>query len=112
MEGLPAPIDVLPAIADAVGARATVMLDSGVRSGLDVARAIALGATAGGMAAPVLRAWRADGEAGAREYLDRVIASIRTVCLLAGCASARELRTAPRHLGPGLRAWLADLGIA
>src|SRR6516225_5128540 len=44
VEGLPAPIDVLPAIARAVGGRAGVMLDSGVRSGLDVTRAVALGA--------------------------------------------------------------------
>jgi (S)-mandelate dehydrogenase len=44
IEGLPAPIDVLPAIARAVGGRAGVMLDSGIRSGLDVTRAVALGA--------------------------------------------------------------------
>ena len=44
VEGLPAPIDALPAIARAVGGRAAVMLDSGIRSGLDVARAVALGA--------------------------------------------------------------------
>src|SRR5262249_15407419 len=43
-EGLPAPIDVLPAVASAVGSRTTVMLDSGIRSGLDVVRAVALGA--------------------------------------------------------------------
>src|SRR5499426_2964341 len=46
VEALPAPIDVLAAIAGAVGSRATVMLDSGVRSGLDVVRAVALGADA------------------------------------------------------------------
>ena len=44
VEGLPASIDVLPAISRAVGSRAVVMLDSGVRSGLDVVRAVALGA--------------------------------------------------------------------
>jgi L-lactate dehydrogenase (cytochrome) len=44
VEGLPAAIDVLPAIASAVRGRAAVMMDSGIRSGLDVARAVALGA--------------------------------------------------------------------
>jgi len=44
VEGLPAPIDVLPAIARTVAGRMAVMLDSGVRSGLDVVRAVALGA--------------------------------------------------------------------
>jgi L-lactate dehydrogenase (cytochrome) len=44
VEGLPASIDTLPAINRAVGGRASVMLDSGVRSGLDVVRALALGA--------------------------------------------------------------------
>jgi (S)-mandelate dehydrogenase len=46
IEALPASIDVLPAIAAEVGARATVLLDSGVRSGTDVVRALALGADA------------------------------------------------------------------
>jgi L-lactate dehydrogenase (cytochrome) len=44
LEAIPPTIDVLPAIAAAVGGRGTVLLDSGVRSGLDVTRALALGA--------------------------------------------------------------------
>jgi (S)-mandelate dehydrogenase len=46
VEGLPAAVDALPAISRAVGKDMTVLFDSGIRSGLDVARAVALGAKA------------------------------------------------------------------
>jgi L-lactate dehydrogenase (cytochrome) len=46
VEALPAAIDCLPAVVQAVGRRATVLMDSGVRSGTDVVRALALGASA------------------------------------------------------------------
>ena len=83
----------------------------GLRTGLDVARAIALGAIAGGMAAPMLRAQRAGGEDGsARTQLARVIDALRTVLLLTGCRTPAELARAPRHLGAPLRAFLDDLG--
>jgi isopentenyl-diphosphate delta-isomerase len=81
----------------------------GMRSGYDVARALALGARAGGMAAPMLRAQRAGGEAAVRELIAQIIGSIRSVCLLTGCSAASELKTAPRHLGAPLRAFLDDL---
>lgn len=83
----------------------------GMRTGYDVARALALGARAGGMAAPMLRAQRAGGEAGVRALIDAVVASVRTVCLLTGCASAADLARAPRHLGAPLRTFLDDLGL-
>ncbi|HKE18674.1 MAG TPA: type 2 isopentenyl-diphosphate Delta-isomerase [Kofleriaceae bacterium] len=88
-----------------------VVATGGLRSGLDVARALALGAVAGGLAAPVLRAQRAGGEDGAVELLERVIASLRAVTLLCGCRRASDLAGAPRHLGPDLRSWLDDLGL-
>ena len=93
------------------GAGLEVIATGGLRRGHDIARALALGATAGGLAAPVLRAHRDGGYEGARQFLQRVIQSVRTVSLLCGCARAAELATAPRHLGPGLRSWLADLGL-
>jgi isopentenyl-diphosphate delta-isomerase len=89
----------------------TVIASGGLRSGHDVARALALGATCGGMAAPVLRAHNAGGLDGAIALLERVITSVRTIALLTGVGAAAELARAPRHLGPTLRGWLDDLGI-
>lgn len=78
-----APIDVLPAILDAVGKRLTVMVDSGVRRGSDVVKALALGAQAVLVGRAALYGVAAAGEAGAaraiailREETDRVMALI------------------------------------
>ncbi|MBV8762307.1 MAG: type 2 isopentenyl-diphosphate Delta-isomerase [Deltaproteobacteria bacterium] len=81
----------------------------GLRSGLDVARALALGAKAGGMAAPVLRAQRAGGEPAVRAFLEHAIGAMRSVSLLTGCRRAADLVRAPRHLAAPLAAYLEDL---
>jgi isopentenyl-diphosphate delta-isomerase len=91
--------------------RLDVIATGGLRSGLDIARALALGARCGGLAAPVLRAHRAGGFDGALAFLDELVHSVRTVTLLCGCSQARDLARASRHLGPELRAWLHDLGL-
>ena len=90
-------------------AKLDVIASGGLRTGYDVARALALGARAGGMAAPMLRAQRDGGEAGVTALIAQVIASIRALCLLTGCRAARDLATAPRHLGGPLRTYLDDL---
>lgn len=105
--GVPTAVSV---VACARAGLATIA-SGGVRSGYDIARAIALGARVGGMAAPMLRAQKADGAAGVREAIEQVVRGLRTVCLLAGCASAGDLVRAPRHLGPPLRHYLDDLGL-
>lgn len=105
--GLPTAV----ATAACAAAGLDVIASGGIRTGLDICRAIALGATAGGMAAPVLRAQRAGGEAGARALLEQIIGSIRSVTLLSGAAAPSQLRSAPRHLGRELASWLDDLGI-
>ncbi|MCG8419094.1 MAG: type 2 isopentenyl-diphosphate Delta-isomerase [Proteobacteria bacterium] len=88
-----------------------IIATGGLRSGLDVCRAIALGATAGGLAAPVLRAQRDHGFDGVLTYLRELVHSVRTVTLLCGCRRVGELGKTPRHIGLRLRTWLDDLGI-
>ncbi len=77
----------------------------GVRNGLDVARAITLGASVGSMALPFLRALREHGMEGAQAHAERVIEGLRTVMLLTGSRNAQELRRAPHRIGPALRQW-------
>jgi isopentenyl-diphosphate delta-isomerase len=103
--GIPTAVSVVAA----ARAGLCVIASGGMRTGHDVARALALGARAGGMAAPMLRAQRAGGEEAIRELLAQIIDSIRSVCLLTGCSSATDLARAPRHLGAPLRAFLDDL---
>jgi isopentenyl-diphosphate delta-isomerase len=83
----------------------------GLRSGYDVARALALGARAGGMAAPMLRAQRNGGADAVRAMIDRVARTVRAVCLLTGSRTPAELARAPRHLGAPLRGLLDDLEV-
>lgn len=105
--GLPTAVSVVAC----VRARLRTIASGGLRSGYDVARALALGAIAGGMAAPLLRAQRAGGTEGVAAELARVIASLRSVCLLTGCRTPAALAEAPRHYGAPLRAFLDDLGL-
>ena len=86
-----APMAALPEIVDRVGARTAVMLDSGVRRGSDVVKALALGAKTVFVGRAPLWGVAADGERGAaraisilREEIDRVMAFI-------GCATIAEL---------------------
>src|SRR5438874_8243313 len=86
-DGAPASIDVLPAIVAAVGARATVMIDSGIRGGLDVVRALALGAKAGFTGRPFVYGLGALGAAGAPHVVDLLFDEIRTEFIHAGVRS-------------------------
>src|ERR1051326_4840100 len=86
-DGAPAAVDVLPAIVSAVGSRASVMIDSGIRGGLDVVRALALGArfcfTGRRFAYPL----GALGEAGAPHVADLFFDEIKTELLHVGAQS-------------------------
>ena len=100
VEGLPAPIDVLPAIARAVGGRATVMLDSGVRSGLDVVRAVALGADAAFAGKAFLWGLGALGVEGPGHVIDLMIDEMKSAFGQVGALRPEQARSAViRHPG-------------
>jgi (S)-mandelate dehydrogenase len=105
IEALPAPIDVLPAIAAAVGKRMTIIYDSGVRSGVDVARAIAVGADACLAGKAFLWSLGALGEKGPPHVIRTFVDELSSTLGILGCHNLRELRHVPvRHPG----AWRAE----
>jgi len=87
----------------------TLIATGGVATGLDVAKAIALGATAAGIARPLLKALVSGGRAKAGELLDAVLAELRAAMLLTGSADLAALRRAPRVLGGDLSSWVDQL---
>jgi isopentenyl-diphosphate delta-isomerase len=87
----------------------TVIATGGIGTGLDVARAIALGASAAGIARPVLRALKAGDRAGATAYLDGVESELRAAMLLTGSRDLAALRRAPRVVVGELAKWTGAL---
>lgn len=88
----------------------TVIATGGVATGLEVAKALALGAHACGIARPVLRALREGGRAAALGYIDRVLAELRAAMVLTGASDVGALRRVPRVVTGELAAWISQLG--
>jgi len=100
VEGLPAAVDVLPAIAGAVGGRVTVMVDSGVRSGLDVVRAVALGADAAFAGKAFLWGLGALGAEGPLHVIDLMIDEMKAAFGQIGARGPAQARSVTiRHPG-------------
>jgi isopentenyl diphosphate isomerase/L-lactate dehydrogenase-like FMN-dependent dehydrogenase len=87
LDGAPATIRALPAIVDAVDGRAEVLLDGGIRRGVDVLKAVALGARAVLIGRPCLWSLAADGEAGVTRALDILRTELALSMALAGLPS-------------------------
>jgi len=87
----PATIDVLPRITDAVAGRAEVLVDGGVRRGVDVLKALALGARAVLVGRPVLWGLAVDGEAGVRRILEILEQELDLALALAGTPDVGDL---------------------
>jgi lactate 2-monooxygenase len=91
VDGSVATMDALPGIVEAVAGRVPVLLDSGIRSGADVFRALALGAAAVGLGRPYVWGLAAGGEEGVREAVRNVWADFDLTLGLAGCRSIGEI---------------------
>ena len=91
VDGSVGSLDVLPAIAEAVGGRAPILLDSGIRGGADVFKALALGATAVLIGRPYCYGLAVAGESGVREVIQNFIADLDLTLGLSGCASLAEV---------------------
>ena len=91
LDGVPATATALPAIAEAVGDRLTVLADGGVRSGLDVVRLMALGAKGVLLGRAWIYALAAGGEAGVAHVLRLFEAEMKVALSLTGCTAVRNI---------------------
>ena len=94
LDGTPASIRALPAVAKAVGGQAEIVLDGGVRRGGDVVKALALGARAVMIGRACMWGLAAGGPAGVRNVFDVLRTGIDSALLALGRASVRDLSPA------------------
>ncbi len=93
LDGALPSITALPAVVEAVGDRCAVLLDSGVRTGTDILRALALGARGVLVGRPVLHGLAVDGARGVGQVLSLLATELREAMTLAGCADVAATRT-------------------
>ena len=98
VDGAIATLDALPAVVEAVDRRVPVLLDSGVRGGADVFKALALGARAVLIGRPYVYALAIAGRSGVRDYLLNLAADFDLTMGLAGCRSVADI--GPDSLAP------------
>jgi L-lactate dehydrogenase (cytochrome) len=91
LDGVTSVCRALPAIADAVGEKLTVLADGGVRSGLDVIRMVALGARGVLLGRAWAYALAASGEAGVGHVLELIAAEMRVCMTLTGVAQVSAI---------------------
>jgi len=98
LDRLPAPIDTVAEIREAVGDEMCLIVDSGIRHGADIAIAIALGADAGAVGRAYLYGLMAAGEAGVAHALGLLVEQFTRTMQLLGVTSVAELRAEGREL--------------
>src|SRR5271156_1102229 len=108
LDGTPATIRALPAVAAAVGSQVEVLLDGGIRRGGDVVKAIALGARAVMIGRAYLWGLAANGQAGVENVLDILRGGIDSALLGLGLSSIGDLTPDDVVIPPGFVRRLGD----
>uniref|UniRef100_A0A2K6KTQ2 (S)-2-hydroxy-acid oxidase n=1 Tax=Rhinopithecus bieti TaxID=61621 RepID=A0A2K6KTQ2_RHIBE len=91
LDGVPATIDVLPEIVEAVEGKVEVFLDGGVRKGTDVLKALALGAKAVFVGRPIIWGLAFQGEKGVQDVLEILTEEFRLAMALSGCQNVKVI---------------------
>jgi isopentenyl diphosphate isomerase/L-lactate dehydrogenase-like FMN-dependent dehydrogenase len=92
LDGVPAALDALPGVVAAVDGRVPVLMDSGIRRGTDVFKALALGANAVALGRPVLYGLALGGAMGVKSVYDRIRDELIRTMTIAGVASIPEIQ--------------------
>lgn len=93
LDGVPSSARALPAIADAVKGDLKILVDSGIRTGLDVVRMLALGADCTLIGRAFIYALAVDGEAGVRNLLELIEKEMRVAMVLTGAKSISDINS-------------------
>lgn len=91
IDGVPASITALPAIAKVVNKRVPIILDGGIRRGIDIVRAVAMGADAVAVGRPILYGLGLGGAQGVQSVIEFLENDLKTAMLLTGAAKLSDL---------------------
>ena len=87
----PSTAEVLPSIVEAVKGEIVILVDGGIRSGVDVFRALALGADGVLIGRPILNMIYGGGEEGFRVYMDKIVAELKGTMTMCGAATLKDI---------------------
>lgn len=99
-------IPTAASVAQLHGLNLNICATGGIQNGLMIVKALALGASCGGMARVVLQAYAEGGAAGAKAFLEQTIQEIRVGMLLTGSRNIDELQMQPLVVGDRLNRWI------
>lgn len=105
LDTVPAAIELLPAIRDAVAGRVPLLVDGGIRRGTDIVKALALGAAAVASGRPVLWGLAVAGEEGVTRVLEMLRSELVRALTLCGCSSPNDVSRDLLRFPPTEKSW-------